>query len=798
MSFRDGAGLDESNQSRDDDGTHNTSISSLSADGHTNLTLPPGKHLPDTCSYPLGNDGIGGLVQHQLFSGDDNFGYSDDDTIQSPAREVVGRTRLDFNMVLSPERDELGRGGNKASGPTYMDLSRPYDQARINSFQSSLSSNTNTNMETAETFTPGRPVDNAKAPCEVQLHFPLGNECSPITGSREDRGDCDFDHAIRPNLSPVLLGNGLVAGDNMSPLERSGTPPKLAKAQDDNSAAPDSTNGKAVILRPMPDISAFDSAAVSSRGERSTDDSATLDSKGVSSSHRFLCPPTPVRTPAWANENSAHAFFAGRQNSLITTKVLLSCPSQVLVGRCSLESAVLDDESKARDAECRVDQSTTKAQSNRAYSKPPERKQNIGDIGHVPSTLQDQILAPPQLTRRCPAPRDVGSVISFSNDFDVLGVLGSGAFADVYKVRSVRDNRLYAVKRNRRQFRGKRDRDMALSEVQCMQQLQSTCITEPKQRASEELTEKRSYSLYLLFFYNAWQEDGYFFCQTELCCRDTCRELLDSVRFLWEASKKKYPSLLRNLPATPGVEPDSGDSVSCRSVPISTIWKICHDISAGLSHIHAHGVVHNDIKPANIFFVDHPRFGAMCKIGDFGMAGAEGSHGDGQEGDARYMPPELLKSGTKRPSADIFSLGLTLYELANDQNVEIPSGGPRWHELRSEAGLQLPNINDIELVNLITQMTSPDETHRQTADAILRYPKVKAAGDECDGFLRDYIRDIEEFDYAEDERLAREHHDEQTPRNGSHRSTVSIRSPTLSAMWPTGPNLLSPLARPYY
>jgi serine/threonine protein kinase len=684
-----------------------------------------------------------------------------------------------------------------------MDLARPYDQARINSFQSPLSSNTHMNSEEVpDAFTPSRSSDQARlsTPREVQLHFPLGAECSPIPGLREDRVECRFGSAKGPELSPGLLGDRLVADDAKPPQHGSGTPPKLSKPREEDSIASESTDERSRRLRPMPDISAFESAAVSSRGERSIDDSATLDSKGVSSSHRFLCPPTPVRTPAWANENSAHAFFAGRQNSLITTKVLLSCPSQVLVGRCSLESSVIDDDSKGRNVHNvhRVSTSNIKKHVGGVYLKHPEKKQVLGDDNHVPSAPQHQILAPPQLTRRVPSPQDVGSVISFSNDFEVLCVLGSGAFADVHKVRSVRDNRLYAVKRNRRQFRGKRDREMALAEVQCMQQLQSTCITEPGQTTDGESAERSSYSLYLLFFYNAWQEDGYLFCQTELCCRDTCRELLDSLRFLWNSSKRKYPSLLRNLPAPAGVESDSDSDVLGRSVPITTIWKICHDIAAGLSHIHSHGVVHNDIKPSNIFIVDHPRFGAMCKIGDFGMAGDIGSHGDGQEGDARYMPPELLKSGTKHPSADVFSLGLTLFEIANDQHVEIPSEGPRWHELRTEGGLQLPNIKDKELVDLIKQITHPEEKHRQTADAILKFPKVIAAGYECDEFLRDYLRDIEEFDRVEDERLAQEHHDEQTPRNGSHRSTVAIRSPSLSVMLPAGPNLLSPLARPFY
>ena len=66
-----------------------------------------------------------------------------------------------------------------------------------------------------------------------------------------------------------------------------------------------------------------------------------------------------------------------------------------------------------------------------------------------------------------------GALISLTNNFDVVSTLGRGTFADVYKVISKTDHRAYAIKRNRRQFRSKRDREVLLSEVRCMQRLQS-------------------------------------------------------------------------------------------------------------------------------------------------------------------------------------------------------------------------------------------------------------------------------------------------------------------------------------
>ena len=124
---------------------------------------------------------------------------------------------------------------------------------------------------------------------------------------------------------------------------------------------------------------------------------------------------------------------------------------------------------------------------------------------------RDQIAAPPKLMRRLPSKPETNGSVSFADDFEILASLGSGAFADVYKVRLKSDNRLYAVKRNRRQFRGKRDRDVALAEVQSMQRLQSVFAShntsgdkknEEHFKSISSEYNRNCYSLYLLFFFS--------------------------------------------------------------------------------------------------------------------------------------------------------------------------------------------------------------------------------------------------------------------------------------------------------
>ena len=385
---------------------------------------------------------------------------------------------------------------------------------------------------------------------------------------------------------------------------------------------------------------------------------------------------------------------------------------------------------------------------------------------------------------------EVGPVVSMATHFDVLSTLGRGAFADVYRVRAKIDGRLYAVKRNRRQFRGTRDREKALAEVRCMQRLQNICTTRPG-------AANVSYSLYLLFFFQAWQEDGHFFCQTELCCRDTCRELMDSLRCHWDHAKSSYPSL-RQLPPPPHGDPGS-PIMDGRLFPEPAIWKICHDVTAGLCHIHSHGLVHFDIKPSNVFFVPHGRLGALCKIGDFGMAGEVGSSEDGQEGDQKYMAPELLASDQKHPSADIFSFGLTLYELASSLPFALPSEGSLWHELRSGRHTpDIPSCRGSDLLHLIGTMLRPSKDARPSAEAILTIGKVAEAGRSCNQFLRDYLADIDSYDRREEEHQRRLSamgglgDDDQTPRHARTR----VCSPSIANFMPPAPLLSSPEVAP--
>ena len=144
-------------------------------------------------------------------------------------------------------------------------------------------------------------------------------------------------------------------------------------------------------------------------------------------------------------------------------------------------------------------------------------------------------------------------------------------------------------------------------------------------------------------------------------------------------------------------------------------------IAAGLSAIHAAGLVHRDVKPANIL-MDDAATPAAPRVADFGVAricdsAASTRSTGGSAGTPLYMAPEVADGLPAAPFMDIYSLGVVLYEMCC--GVPPFTGGPaallKSHMMMDPG--RPDGVPDV-LWDLIGRMMAKDPAARPTADQV--------------------------------------------------------------------------------
>src|SRR5258708_38321965 len=106
-------------------------------------------------------------------------------------------------------------------------------------------------------------------------------------------------------------------------------------------------------------------------------------------------------------------------------------------------------------------------------------------------------------------------------------------------------------------------------------------------------------------------------------------------------------------------------SVVCKDGSVFSVRKVCalvQRVADAIDYAHRHGIVHRDVKPANVMMMDD----GGVKVMDFGVARLESSTltvaGTGV-GSVRYMAPEQMMGERADARSDVFSLGAVAYEM---------------------------------------------------------------------------------------------------------------------------------------
>jgi serine/threonine protein kinase len=144
--------------------------------------------------------------------------------------------------------------------------------------------------------------------------------------------------------------------------------------------------------------------------------------------------------------------------------------------------------------------------------------------------------------------------------------------------------------------------------------------------------------------------------------------------------------------------------------------EIGHAVAQALAHAHDVGLVHRDVKPANILIEADGR----TRLTDFGIARVidetltSSSIGLGTAG---YLAPEQVESGSVGPPADIYSLGLVLLECLTATRA-FPGTLTESTIARLHRDPPVPEVMPKRWRSLLTAMTHRDPRRRPTASDV--------------------------------------------------------------------------------
>ena len=293
-----------------------------------------------------------------------------------------------------------------------------------------------------------------------------------------------------------------------------------------------------------------------------------------------------------------------------------------------------------------------------------------------------------------PLVEDIKKMGNRSEDFELYGNLGKGAFGSVYKVRSKIDKKIYALKKaNLKELKekSKKGYDLTIHETMFLSHMSHP---------------------HIIKYYNHFVEGDFLYIIIEFVENGDMEEYIKAQKIF-----KQY-------------------------IPEEELWSIFLQCMKGLVYIHKMGIIHRDIKPANLLMDNN----MTIKLGDFGVSAVKINEDTNEYlnanynffknaeflkynktwvGSLPYMAEEIKKNSEYDQKIDVYSMGASFFEMCylhpfKRYDMVMDKFGNIKRELVrfiSPEDAKVPYSK--ELLNIINLMVEEDKEKRQTSEYFL-------------------------------------------------------------------------------
>src|ERR1700755_2776871 len=167
-------------------------------------------------------------------------------------------------------------------------------------------------------------------------------------------------------------------------------------------------------------------------------------------------------------------------------------------------------------------------------------------------------------------------------------------------------------------------------------------------------------------------------------------------------------------------------------LPTGEALRIFHEVVCAIAYVHAHGIIHRDIKSNNIKIGTQ----GQVKLLDFGIAKGSASPSLTQTGSVvgtmEYLSPEQLSVGHSDERSDIWALGVLLYEMMTGHvPFEAQTIGALCAKIGNAEYLPLRQLNPAapqEVANIVARCLKKNAADRYTSASLLLADVRRAAG----------------------------------------------------------------------